>query len=254
MSIDAVAIFRAPYTRFCEALALTPAADYATALEETFPVVPLGEDGTAVFLGIAFAGEPEELGAFARQGLGEALNLHDDARGFLVAPDVGWGDDGYASYETAIEYFGDAGAWIPQLGDEDAAAVMKERGAALYGPAFATFDAASSAAFVRAQLFGDGDAMKGAMEKMQASIDANPELLDAAEQMADQLMQGGAAGGAGIDLNAFFAGGDLMQMAQRMLGGLSPVEQERLQKMAANTFEKLGGQEGVDALVKGRRK
>jgi hypothetical protein len=98
---------------------------------------------------------------------------------------------------------------------------------------------------VRAQLFGDGDAVQEAMGKMQSAMADHPELFAAAKQMADQIAQHAP----GLDLGSFFGGGDLMQMAERMLGGLSGAEQDRLQKMAANTFEKLGGQEGVDAIL-----
>ena len=204
--MEAIAIVKLPYADVCRARGLEPARDVATAYERTHPFVPLGDDGTACFLGAPFGAELEALELAARVALGTALDAHDDVRGILVVPDVAWPDAAFPSYAAAIAHAGEGGQWVQKL-DARTAEQRMVRGLdpSVLGPRIAS---------------------------MQSLLAQHPEAVAAAQAQLSSMLHGEPADDAG-DTRA-----DLLALAQRMMEQMTPEQQAELEAMARQV---LGG-------------
>lgn len=242
MSIDAVAIVRVPYAVVCRAYGKNPSSSHATALEETRPFVPVGEDATGCFLMVPFRSEPLDLAIAVYQALGKGLADHADDRGVPILPDVAWSDRGFSSYEAAIAH--SEPTFVPKLDENEVVSVIEKRmrdaGAGDLAPQIAELQARSP---------GGPGAMAAQAEQLRAMLDANPEAAEAMSkafeaEMGDALAQaaktwenqppGGPGGFPGLPMDLAQSG--LLEAAQQMLSKLDPTQRAQLEEMAAQMF------------------
>lgn len=235
MSVDAVAIVRVPYAEICTAHQKPPAADVATALDQTFPFVPVGTDATACFLLIRYDSSPEELAIATRQRIGVSLDAHRDPRGVPLLPDVAWPERGFASYEAAaarVERF------VPQLDQAGLLAAveagLRESGLGDLAPEIARLNAEhggrgaeglpAQMAAIEKLMAGHPEAARAAETAMQAHL-----ACATAEAKARPAPLANPFPGFPIDLGST----DILATAQQLLAGMAPDQRHALEQMAA---------------------
>lgn len=69
------------------------------------------EDGILLATGVGFDAEPDEIAVALRRMLGSALDVHEDARGVFVFPDVV--EPEARKYDDVIAEMGEGGMWCP---------------------------------------------------------------------------------------------------------------------------------------------
>jgi len=224
MSLHSVALLRISYSTLCELRGIAPVSSYRLALEETKPFAPLGSDGAAFFLDVELGAPPADVSALIRGLLGDTLDIHEDCRGVFIAPDLGWPEEGFDSYDEAIQFFGESGEWAPILSGERAHALALER--------------------IKGTL--DGDVTGGALDHlgaMEGLFARNPQILHAATSAVQRHLADAIPDG--TDPSAL-TGGALVDIAQQMFSRMSPQEQSQLEQMAKSLFGQLTAPDDPD--------
>ena len=241
MSIDAIAILRVPYATLCAAHDKRPASDVASALDETFPFVPVGSDATACFLLVHYASAPADLAVAARQVIGASLDAHSDERGVPVMADVSWPESGFASYEAAVARID---RFVPKLDEAGLVASLearlREAGMGDFAPQVARMQieqAASGPDALRAQADAIEKLMAAHPEAAKAAEAAmNAQLARATDDAKAQHASTQASPFAGMPMD--LGNPDLMAAAEQMLAGMAPEQRRAIEQMAAQL---LGG-------------